>query len=165
MFPLPWLLLLATWPATLVLAAPFPYAYPSPEVVPVTPVGLCKTPGEFVCISDHTFALCPDSLIGVEQILATGDGRCLGKGPGSSNPNSGSQGTSAPPPSSPSSPHGSTHGGATPPDTSSPHGSTHGGAPPPAAAPARKPIRRTGIEMPKKEIPVSGYYDGRQKYC
>ena len=42
-----------------------------PRVAP----GLCVTPGEFLCISRTTFAICDDTLTGAIQPLAAGDPR------------------------------------------------------------------------------------------
>ncbi|KAG9770425.1 hypothetical protein KCU88_g6602, partial [Aureobasidium melanogenum] len=62
-------------------AAPAPAPSPEPFPIASIPSGLCHQPGQFVCVSSHTFALCDASLHGIEQPLAAGDNRCVGKGP------------------------------------------------------------------------------------
>lgn len=55
------------------------FAAPHPQPSPSIPMGLCTRPGELICITDTTFAICDAQLGGVEQPLAKGDNRCLGK--------------------------------------------------------------------------------------
>ncbi len=56
-------------------AAPHPGPQFS-EVVPVVAPGACKSVGQFICVSDSTFAICNAVLEGVVQSLALGDNRC-----------------------------------------------------------------------------------------
>ncbi|KAJ9611774.1 hypothetical protein H2200_004958 [Cladophialophora chaetospira] len=50
-------------------------ALPSPDSLRMAP-GQCKTPGQFLCITTTSFAICDDSLTGQIQYLGLGDPRC-----------------------------------------------------------------------------------------
>lgn len=52
---------------------PFTLALPQLQYVPA---GQCTSPGQFLCLTPATFALCDASLTGIVQPLAAGDTRC-----------------------------------------------------------------------------------------
>lgn len=68
------MLLAVTWLCHTVIAMP------SPQLTYV-PAGKCTYPGQFICVSDTTFAICTDALQGIEQPLAQGDNRCQNAAP------------------------------------------------------------------------------------
>ncbi|OCT45712.1 hypothetical protein CLCR_01757 [Cladophialophora carrionii] len=90
--------------------------------------GKCSAPGQFICVSPTTYALCDASLRGIIQPLAAGDSRCGGASAAGAplavvppSANAGSTGSGTVIPVVPttcsectSSSHGSTHGGAQP---------------------------------------------------
>jgi hypothetical protein len=54
-------------------AAPRPAAL---QQLSYVPAGSCRTVGQFICVSDTTFAICNSALQGVVQALAVGDIQC-----------------------------------------------------------------------------------------
>jgi hypothetical protein len=72
----------ATTTLRVVTALPLPLPLPLPQLSHLAR-GRCTFPGQFVCVSATTFALCDASLGGIIQPLAAGDSRCLPPPPSS----------------------------------------------------------------------------------